>query len=82
MHKPSRATDPLVLDGYKHSAEGAAGDPSQAGFHFLKREWVAIPFSFGRKKILGGRSALPLERRQRTRLATDGGRASAVLLCQ
>jgi hypothetical protein len=25
-------------------------DPSQVGFHFLKREWVMIPFTFGKEK--------------------------------
>jgi hypothetical protein len=29
---------------------GQAVDPSQAGFHFLKREWVIIPFIYGKEK--------------------------------
>lgn len=49
MHKPSRATDPLVLVGYSTVPRGQAVNPSQAGFHFLKRESVINPFIFGKE---------------------------------
>lgn len=81
MHKPSRATDPLISVGYSTVPRGQAVNPSQAGFHFLKREWGMIPFSFGRKKILGRRSPLPTEMVAH-HLTSDGGGTSAGVACQ
>jgi hypothetical protein len=39
----------LILVGRSTVPRGQAVHPSQAGFHFLKREWLTIPFILGKK---------------------------------
>src|SRR5882762_2609054 len=50
--KASRATDPSILVGRKHIAEGQAVNPSQVGFHFIKRECPPIPFTPVKKNLI------------------------------
>lgn len=50
MHKPSRATDPLISVGYKHSAEGAGGEPNPSWLPLPKTRMGGNPLQFWERK--------------------------------
>jgi hypothetical protein len=50
MHKPSRATDPLISVGYKHSAEGAGGASKPSWFPLPKTRMDDYSLQFWKEK--------------------------------
>jgi hypothetical protein len=66
MHKPSRATDPLISVGYKHSAEGAGGASKPRWFPLPKTRMGDYSLHFWEEKnsqcfrgVASGHDCLP-----------------------